>query len=159
MFPIASFRNTFEKTISRSRDTQCSAADKKLGDARSAELARLTQSFVIRRTADLLKKWLPPKVEQVVFCRLTPCQSAIYKCLLRSKAVSAALANADGTLALGCITLLKKVCNHPSLVHKQVTITRLTRSLASVALTITPITLVGYRWLRKQHKKKLWVSV
>ncbi len=117
---LAAFRSAFDSPISRSRDPNCSGREKMLGEARSKELTRLTSSFVLRRTADLLRKFLPEKNELVVFCPLTTLQKTIYKAILRSKAVSNLVANSGtssmGGIALSCLTKLKKVSNHPSLV-------------------------------------------
>lgn len=55
------------------------------GEARSAELSGLVNAFILRRTNALLSAHLPPKVVEVVCCRLTPLQHAIYCHFLESK--------------------------------------------------------------------------
>jgi len=72
--------------------------------------------FVIRRTNTLLSKHLPPKVMQVVCCKMTDMQKALYRHLLESKAVKSALTGRK-TDVLPLITALKKLCNHPRLVY------------------------------------------
>ena len=68
---------------------------------------------IIRRTAAILSKYLPIKIEQVVCCRPSPLQSAIYQSFVNSKATRAALAdNKKASVgALSSITNLKKLCN------------------------------------------------
>ena len=82
---LQTFRLTFEAPIQRSRDSSSTSDDKQLGEARSAELSRLTSNFVLRRTADLLRKYLPPKTELVLFCRTSALQRGVYAAILASK--------------------------------------------------------------------------
>lgn len=93
-----------------------------MGLERLAEMGTIVNRCVIRRTNDILSKYLPPKIEQVVCCRLTPLQMSMYKQLL-SRIVKAGIV--DGKAAdsgskfstLAYITHLKKLCNHPDLVY------------------------------------------
>ena len=84
---------------------------------------------IIRRTAAILTKYLPVKVEQVVCCRLTPLQEALYKLFIESKATKMLLAKSGPSVggegknkkarggggvsasSLSAITQLKKLCN------------------------------------------------
>jgi DNA repair and recombination protein RAD54B len=68
---------------------------------------------MIRRTAEVLSKYLPPKTEHIVFCRPTKAQAEAYRAILSSHIFGAALGNTD--MALQLIMVLKKVCNSPSL--------------------------------------------
>ena len=87
---------------------------------------------IIRRTAAILTKYLPVKVEQVVCCRLTPLQQALYKLFIESKATKCLLAKSQGgtgggggrkngggvsASSLSAITQLKKLCNRMHLCH------------------------------------------
>jgi len=56
-------------------------------------------------------------VEQIVFCRLAPLQAALYKVFLRSGTVYSVLNSTSQAAALSAITSLRKLCNHPALVH------------------------------------------
>ena len=86
---------------------------------------------IIRRTAAILTKYLPVKVEQVVCCRLTPLQEALYKLFIESKVTKYLLAKSGGNptgggggkrkggggvsaSSLSAITQLKKLCNRTS---------------------------------------------
>lgn len=87
------FKSTFAVPISQSRDSKAEEKDMSLGEARSVELARITSKFVLRRTADILQKYLPPKIEQVVFCPLSDLQQALYRSILESKSVKCVVSN------------------------------------------------------------------
>lgn len=115
-----SFKRVFETPILAAREPGASDAEKELGEARSKELSRLTSQFILRRTNTVLSKYLPPKLEYVVFCGLSDLQRELYKRFGRSSAVRDLLASDAGpttAAALGCITALKKLCNHPQLVY------------------------------------------
>ncbi|KAJ9629941.1 helicase [Taxawa tesnikishii (nom. ined.)] len=112
----STFKREFETPILKSQQPEATAKDKEKGQARSEELAALTGQFILRRTADILSKYLPPKTEYVLFCRPTDAQAAVYQSVLGNPAFNAALNNAEATLQL--INILKKVCNSPSLLNK-----------------------------------------
>lgn len=110
------FRKVFEEPIMAGRQPGATEKEKAIGDARSKMLSSLTSIFILRRTADILRKYLPPKVEYTVFCRLAPLQKAIYRAIVREK-MKVALETGRRDDALSSITMLKKLCNHPSLVY------------------------------------------
>ncbi|KAK9253754.1 SNF2 family N-terminal domain-containing protein [Lipomyces tetrasporus] len=109
------FKKEFELPIMRSRQPDARKQDIELGRARSEELAKLTKTFVLRRTADILAKYLPPKHEFVVFCKPTRSQLDICKDLLESKVMKSLIKSDDMSNHLRAITALKKVCNSPKL--------------------------------------------
>ena len=109
-----SFAKTFEDPIVRSRQPNATEKAIELGEARAEELAQSTSSFILRRTADILSKFLPPKTEYVLFCNLTPPQSKIYKEVLASPMFSSF---GLGESAFQLITILKKLCNSPALLN------------------------------------------
>jgi DNA repair and recombination protein RAD54B len=111
-----SFMKNFETPIVKSRQPNALEKDVELGEARSEELAQLTSAFILRRTADILSKYLPSKTEYVLFCNPTPEQANIYKQVLGTPMFSTALGNSDSALQL--ITILKKLCNSPSLLRQ-----------------------------------------
>lgn len=108
------FKKEFETPIMKSRQPEATALEKEKGQARSEELKKLTSLFIIRRSAELLDKYLPPKAEYVLFCRPTSTQSSVYRSILKSSAFVAAMKAPETTLQL--ITILRKVCSSPSLV-------------------------------------------
>ena len=108
-----SFIKEFEGPIVRSRQPEATEKDIEKGEARNEELRELTSKFMLRRTADILAKYLPPKTEYVLFCNATNTQSKIYQNVLASPVFQCAIGNSESALQL--ITILKKVCNSPSL--------------------------------------------
>ena len=109
----SAFKRDFEGPIVRSRQPNASETELEKGEARWKELVSLTGRFMIRRTAEVLSKYLPPKTEHVVFCKPTGPQASAYTAILSSPIFTAALGNTDTALQL--INVLKKVCNSPSL--------------------------------------------
>jgi DNA repair and recombination protein RAD54B len=113
----SAFKRAFEVPILRSRQPDASESELEKGEARWQELVSLTSKFMIRRTADVLSKYLPPKTEHIVFCRPTKAQAEAYRSILSSPLFTAAYGNMD--MALQLITILKKVCNSPSLLKSK----------------------------------------
>ncbi|XP_057691439.1 DNA repair and recombination protein RAD54B [Corythoichthys intestinalis] len=116
------YRKVFEEPILRSRQPSCSQEDRILGEERAAELSRLTGMFILRRTQEIINRYLPPRLDWTVFCRPSPLQQEIYKLLLSHRIFRACLQGSMQTHThLACITALKKLCNHPALLHATVT--------------------------------------
>ena len=111
------FAKHFESPIEKSRQPQASEDDVEKGNARSEELAETTSAFILRRTVDVLSKYLPPKTEYVVLCRPTKAQAAVYQQVLQSAAFQSALNSTDGRAHLQLIMMLRKVCNSPKLLN------------------------------------------
>ncbi|GAX75378.1 hypothetical protein CEUSTIGMA_g2822.t1 [Chlamydomonas eustigma] len=114
------FRRTYEAPILAGREPGASPEIEAQGQTRSAELSALVNVFILRRTNALLSQHLPPKVIEVVCCRLTALQQLLYDHFLHSKATRKLL-NGKGTAGvLSAITSLKKLCNHPKLIYDMV---------------------------------------
>ncbi|PGH28224.1 hypothetical protein AJ80_00114 [Polytolypa hystricis UAMH7299] len=109
------FMKEFEGPIVKSRQPGASKKDIEKGQWRSEELANLTSMFILRRTAEILSKYLPPKTEYVLFCEPTSTQANIYRSVLGSPIFQSALGSSESALQL--ITILKKLCNSPSLIN------------------------------------------
>lgn len=109
------FTKEFEVPIMKSRQPGALKKDVEKGEAKSQELALLTSVFILRRTADILSKYLPSKTEYVLLCRPTVAQVSTYQHVLACPAFQAALGNSEASLQL--ITVLKKICNSPSLLN------------------------------------------
>ncbi|ORY82616.1 SNF2 family N-terminal domain-domain-containing protein [Protomyces lactucae-debilis] len=110
----STFKKTFEGPILKARQPEASEHDKEKGAARSAELARLTEQFILRRTADILSKYLPAKTELVLFCKPTPLQVQLHKQLVEAPATLEGCLKSTA-LQLKCITTLRKIANAPCL--------------------------------------------
>ena len=109
------FTKEFETPIVKGRQPGALKKDVEKGEARNEELTSLTRPFILRRSADLLAKYLPPKTEYVLMCRPTPIQASIYQHVLACPAIQSALGSSETSLQL--ITILKKVCNSPWLLN------------------------------------------
>ncbi|EFR04027.1 DNA repair and recombination protein RAD54 [Nannizzia gypsea CBS 118893] len=108
-----SFMREFDGPIVAARQPNAPKKVVEKGKARSEELAELTSPFILRRTADILSKHLPPKTEYILFCNPTSAQRNVYQHVLASPLFQSVLKNSESALQL--ITILKKVCNSPSL--------------------------------------------
>ncbi|TPX61825.1 hypothetical protein PhCBS80983_g00795 [Powellomyces hirtus] len=113
------FRKNFELPILRGRDAEASEKDRQLSEEKLKELLAIANQFIIRRTAELLTKYLPVKYEHVVFCKFTDMQINLYKLFTQSKEVKKLLSG-SGSQPLKAITFLKKLCNHPALIDRKV---------------------------------------
>ncbi|KAL2460240.1 Protein CHROMATIN REMODELING 25 [Abeliophyllum distichum] len=110
----AYFRRYYEMPIICGREPTATEEEKKLGDERSAELSAKVNQFILRRTNALLSNHLPPKIVEVVCCKLTPLQSELYSHFIHSKNVKRAITEEKKqSKILAYITALKKLCNHP----------------------------------------------
>ncbi|XP_027439868.1 DNA repair and recombination protein RAD54B isoform X2 [Zalophus californianus] len=118
---LSSYRKIYEEPIIISRQPSASEEEKELGEKRAAELTCLTGLFILRRTQEVINKYLPPKIENVVFCRPGPLQVELYRKLLNSQAVRFCLQGLLGSSPhLICIGALKKLCNHPCLLFNSI---------------------------------------
>lgn len=107
------FKKEFEVPIMKSRQPDASAKDVEKGTARGEELSSLTKEFILRRPATILNDFLPPKTEYVLFCKPTQAQAEVYQHVLESPVFGKILGSPEASLQL--ITMLKKVCNSPTL--------------------------------------------
>ncbi|XP_072107979.1 DNA repair and recombination protein RAD54B isoform X1 [Mobula birostris] len=117
----STYKKIYEEPIVRSQQPSATKDEKQLGEERAAELCRLTGLFILRRTQDIINNYLPPKTEWIIFCRPTALQLELYHKLLSSHTVKSFLQGTlDSSLHLICIGLLKKLCNHPTLLYNTV---------------------------------------
>ncbi|XP_006209749.2 DNA repair and recombination protein RAD54B isoform X2 [Vicugna pacos] len=118
---LSSYRKIYEEPIIISRQPSASEEEKELGERRAAELTCLTGLFILRRTQEVINKYLPLKIENVVFCRPGALQTELYRKLLNSQAVRFCLQGLlENSSHLICIGALKKLCNHPCLLFSSV---------------------------------------
>ncbi|KAI0035932.1 DNA repair protein, SNF2 family [Vararia minispora EC-137] len=108
------FRKNFENAIIRGRDADATDAVKATSEKKLKELGDLVSKFIIRRTNDLLSKYLPVKYEHVVFCGLSDFQTSLYRLFISSPDIKALLRGKESQ-PLKAINVLKKLCNHPEL--------------------------------------------
>lgn len=112
----ADFRKKFEIPILRGRDADGTEVDRKKGDEAVVELLSMVNKFIIRRTNDILSKYLPVKYEHVVFCNMAPFQKSLYEHFINSPDIKSLL-RGKGSQPLKAIGMLKKLCNHPDLLN------------------------------------------
>lgn len=124
------FTKEFEFPIVKSRQPGALRKDVEKGEARSEELALLTSMFILRRTADILSRYLPSKTEYVLLCRPTAAQVSTYHHVLACPAFQRLLGSPEASLQL--ITVLKKVCNSPSLLNG--------KTLSDPSVAVSPLT-------------------
>ncbi|XP_031155038.1 DNA repair and recombination protein RAD54B [Sander lucioperca] len=112
------YRKVYEEPILHSRQPSCTEEERVLGEERAAELSRLTGMFILRRTQEIINRYLPPRLDWTLFCNPSPLQRELYKHLLCHRVFRACLQGSTQTHThLACITALKKLCNHPGLLH------------------------------------------
>ncbi|XP_061073541.1 DNA repair and recombination protein RAD54B isoform X2 [Conger conger] len=117
----SAYRKVYEEPILRSRQPSATEEERRLGEERAAELGRLTGLFILRRTQEIISRYLPAKQEWTVFCRPAPLQLELYRRLLSHRLVRACLQGAlENSPHLACIGALKKLCNHPGLLYATV---------------------------------------
>ena len=103
----AQFRKTFEVPINKDNDM-----------AKSATLKKLVEPFILRRvkTDKRIIDDLPDKIEQKMYCTLTPEQASLYEAVVKD--VTEQLNEAEGIqrkgLILSTLLRLKQICNHPA---------------------------------------------
>lgn len=110
------FRKKFELPILRGRDAAASEKEVQKGTECLNELLGIVNKFIIRRTNDILTKYLPVKYEHVVFCNLAPFQLDLYNYFIKTPSIQALL-RGKGSQPLKAINMLKKLCNHPDLLN------------------------------------------
>ncbi|KAI0266687.1 P-loop containing nucleoside triphosphate hydrolase protein [Gloeopeniophorella convolvens] len=110
----ATFRRVYETPIVRSREPGCSAKEAELGESRSAQLLAISRSFVLRRDASILKNYLPPKYEYVVFVTPTALQVSIFSKILNPDRLDNIIQHSTAE-SLALINMLTKISNSPIL--------------------------------------------
>ena len=108
------FKRIFEDPIMRSRQQYCTEETLELGKKRNKALMVITKGIILRRTADILKQYLPPRQEMALFCTMTPIQKVMYG--IFSEYVNHQLLLGESQTYLPYITLLRQLCNSPELI-------------------------------------------
>jgi DNA repair and recombination protein RAD54B len=112
----SSFKKQYESPLLKSRTPGATAKDIEKGQACSVELASITGQFILRRTAEILSKYLPPKTEYVVYCQPTQVQKDVYEAVVSTGVLNQVLKSSEASFQM--INILKKLCNSPSLLIK-----------------------------------------
>ncbi|KAH3900716.1 related to DNA repair and recombination protein RDH54 [Saccharomycodes ludwigii] len=111
------FKKNFIIPINKARDmnNQFNKDIIDLGQERSKEFVEITSKFILRRTNDILKKYLPSKTEYILFCKPTSRQIELFNEILVMGNFQFDKLNFNSSL--GLITLFKKICNCPTLIN------------------------------------------
>jgi SNF2 family DNA or RNA helicase/uncharacterized Zn finger protein len=97
--------------------------EKNRNKSKLEQFKKITSPFILRRlkTDKSIIKDLPEKIENNVYCKLTPEQTALYQKSLDT--IMENIENSDGMqhkgLVLKLINNLKQICNHPSQFKKK----------------------------------------
>ncbi|XP_055914676.1 DNA repair and recombination protein RAD54B-like [Eupeodes corollae] len=122
------FRREFENPIVQSQAQDADEDVKIIGYQKAAELKSISKRFILRRTQSVNQKYLPKKREYVVFVRPSELQQfLLVRALELWDSQKEDLLKNMNTLQI--ITILKKICNHPSLISRCKSPNLLTKSL------------------------------
>jgi DNA repair and recombination protein RAD54B len=139
------FQKEFEVPVMRGRQPGASTEELEKGEARMEEFLNTTKQFLLRRPASLLNEYLPPKTEYILFCKPTQAQAELYQHVLESPTFGKVLGSPEASLQL--ITILKKMCNSPTLLlptsktaaPSNSNVATLLESIPSALLRLTPL--------------------
>ncbi|KAA8916829.1 hypothetical protein TRICI_000948 [Trichomonascus ciferrii] len=109
------FKKEYETPILRAQDPHVTQKIKDRGEEKLNELIQKTKGFVLRRTAETIKGFLPPRTETILFCTPTEVQREDYLQALQSQEIKESIETLGKITALVAITKLKKICNSPLL--------------------------------------------
>ncbi|GMH53330.1 hypothetical protein TL16_g01427, partial [Triparma laevis f. inornata] len=112
------FRRKIRAPILRGREPSATDKEKKKMLSKQNEMSTIVNEFILRRVNTLNAQHLPPKLVQVVCCKLTDMQQNIYNHLIGSKAVQQ-VTDGKQVNCLSSIQMLMKLCNHPSLIAEK----------------------------------------
>ncbi|KAK8245335.1 P-loop containing nucleoside triphosphate hydrolase protein [Phyllosticta capitalensis] len=119
---LSTFKREFEGPIVKASQPEATAKDREKGQARQEELDRLVEQFMLRRKADVLSKYLPPKTEHILLCQPTNAQAEIYRNIVASSVFRGALGGSSES-AFQLINILKHACNNPKLLNNPKSLT------------------------------------
>lgn len=112
------FRREFEKPIEKYQEQHSTLVEKQIGQQKAVELNNLLNNFFLRRSHNVMIRYLPPRVTYVIICKPSKLQVDLYKKLLSSNVVQDCVRGTGNCSSpLSVILALKKLCNHPNLVH------------------------------------------
>lgn len=117
------FKARYEDTILSANSKDSTDRQKRIGSAVGQELRKRIAPFFLRRmksevfpnSSDTADRKLSRKTDIIVWLRLTERQRELYTAFLESKTAHQSL---EGS-ALAALTVLKKICDHPSLLTQR----------------------------------------
>ena len=112
---LVSFRQQFEAPIKFGGYANASNLQVETANKCAETLKEAISPYLLQRWKADVAADLPKKTERVLFCKLTALQRKAYKDFLKSDDMNSILAGKRQ--ALYGIDILRKICNHPDLVH------------------------------------------
>lgn len=112
---LVDFRKKYERPILRAKELDAEKKDKEKAEVLQKELSTIVNEFILKRGNILNAKHLPPKLVQVVCCKLSPLQVLLYNHMLNSKEIKHCLEGKQND-TLGHIRRMINICNHPHLI-------------------------------------------
>jgi len=112
---LVDFRKKYERPILRAKELDAEKKDKDKAEILQKELSTIVNEFILKRGNILNAKHLPPKLVQVVCCKLSPLQVLLYNHMLNSKEIKHCLEGKQND-TLGHIRRMINICNHPHLI-------------------------------------------
>eukprot|EP00092_Neocalanus_flemingeri_P023094 GFUD01025040.1.p1 GENE.GFUD01025040.1~~GFUD01025040.1.p1 ORF type:complete len:925 (+),score=337.10 GFUD01025040.1:29-2803(+) len=103
-----------EAMVELGRQPEASQEQQEEGRLAMEQLGESTRQIILRRTSDVINKYLPPKTVNVVFCRPSPYQARVYTSMVER--LLDRVVNHPGQ-HLAAISSMKKICNAPCLVE------------------------------------------
>ncbi len=120
----SAFFRQYEETITRGQSGDASKSEKRQAQVAEEMLKNRINPFILRRLKTEVAKELPAKILQDVPCRLTADQVALYHKFAGSEEARRLVRDVEEKGAglaqieiLTALSSLRKVCNHPDLVH------------------------------------------
>ncbi|KAL9924689.1 DNA repair and recombination protein RAD54-like [Glossina fuscipes] len=118
------FKRNYENVILRGQNSDSTDKERERAVEKTQQLIAIVNQCIIRRTNQILTKYLPMKFEMVICVKLTAVQVALYTNFLKSEKIKTSLqenqCNSSTLTALADITTLKKLCNHPNLIFDKI---------------------------------------
>ncbi|CAH6720376.1 DNA repair and recombination protein Rdh54p [[Candida] jaroonii] len=147
------FQKNYIRPIEQSRDVNCYNQEILLkGEEVSNQLSELTSKFILRRTNEVLSKYLGEKTDLLVFVKPTSFQLQLFKQI--SSSVTYTTEN-----ALNMINLYKKICNSPKLVNGDNLFTSLDLSMKELPVASGKINLLIALMIEIHEKKEKLVLI
>ncbi|XP_053952538.1 DNA repair and recombination protein RAD54B-like [Anastrepha ludens] len=122
------YHSYYEVPLQESQSPDATTEIKNLAAQRTQELMRISERFVLRRLQNVNGQYLPKKNEYICFVQPSELQQFMLKKALQLYTQRKETILKDLT-PLQTITILKKICNHPSLVARTKTPNLLSRNL------------------------------
>jgi len=117
---LTEFRRKYATPILRGREPTATPEERAKGEQMLAEVSKVTDQFILRRTNRLNARFLPPKQIFNVFVMPTDFQRKLYHSFLKSNVARKLLEDQNGKMTrtvLGTIKKLQGLVNHPFLVR------------------------------------------